>query len=133
MEVRNIEVIKYWTFLSHLNEFLCSKFQLHAPFKESIRGLFGNLIILDQIFEETDLPQISVQTRDVPAYPHKSEARSKPWFHDIMTSLKYSSYPNLANSTDKRTFIKLAFHFLHSETLYRRSYDSVLLGCVDAS
>lgn len=48
--------------------------------------------------------------------------------------LKYSSYPELVNSADKRTLKKLEVGFyLNGEVLYKRSNGDVLLRCFDTS
>lgn len=64
-----------------------------------------SLVCCIEICEETDLYPINVEIRDELAYCHNVEAEldGKLRFHDIKMFLKYGSYPDSGNCTDKRT------------------------------
>ncbi|XP_031392143.1 uncharacterized protein LOC116204202 [Punica granatum] len=57
---------------------------------------------------------------------------AKPWYEDIKNFLQTSQYPPFADRRDRKMLRRLAIHyFLSGETLYRRSFDSTLLRCID--
>ncbi|PKI77630.1 hypothetical protein CRG98_001968 [Punica granatum] len=56
----------------------------------------------------------------------------KPWYADIKHFLQTGQFPAFTKRHDWRTLRRIAAHyFLSGETLYRRSFDTTLLRCVD--
>ncbi|XP_050919867.1 uncharacterized protein LOC127137453 [Lathyrus oleraceus] len=56
----------------------------------------------------------------------------KPWFYEIKTFLEKRQYPEGISITDKKALRRLSSKFfLNGDVLYKRSYDSVLLRCMD--
>ncbi|XP_050919169.1 uncharacterized protein LOC127136679 [Lathyrus oleraceus] len=79
-------------------------------------------------------PSINVELLDEPTYcmAVEEELDEKPWFYDIKRYVEKQEYPDNASIKDKISLRKLASHFFVSGgVLYKRSYDSVLLRCVD--
>ncbi|PKI60160.1 hypothetical protein CRG98_019448 [Punica granatum] len=59
-------------------------------------------------------------------------SEAKPWYEDINNFLQMGHYPPFADRRDRKTLRRLAMHyFLSGEILYRRSFDSTLLRCID--
>ncbi|XP_031387172.1 uncharacterized protein LOC116200463 [Punica granatum] len=57
---------------------------------------------------------------------------AKPWYEDIKDFLQTGQYPPFADRRDRKTFRRLAVHYILSgETLYRRSFDVTLLRYID--
>ena len=55
-----------------------------------------------------------------------------PWYHDIKVFLKSSSPPPGTSATDRKTLAHLALKYvIGTGHLYRRSYNQMLLRCVD--
>lgn len=87
-----------------------------------------------RISEGIDLRPIIVETHDNRVYCNnvESEPDGKPWYYDIKVFLKDRKYHESANPADKRTLRKLVCRFfLNGEILYKKSYDGILLRCVD--
>ncbi|XP_039165946.1 uncharacterized protein LOC104440423 [Eucalyptus grandis] len=62
------------------------------------------------------------------------EPDGKPWYYDIMNYIQKQEFPEGSPPTDRKYITKMVSKFLVSgENLYKRSYDSVLLQCVDAA
>lgn len=75
-----------------------------------------------------EMPFITIQTRDKPAYIFNAEVVSdeKPWFYDIKCFLKKKEYPLGASNKDKKTLRRLSSNFfLNEEVLYKRKFDMV--------
>ncbi|PKI39033.1 hypothetical protein CRG98_040575 [Punica granatum] len=68
-----------------------------------------------------------------PAHCNAIEAfEAKPWYEDIRNFLQTGQYPPFADRRDRKTLRHLSMHyFLSGEILYRRSFDSTLLRCID--
>ncbi|XP_048138574.1 uncharacterized protein K02A2.6-like [Rhodamnia argentea] len=63
----------------------------------------------------------------------EEEADGRPWYQDIMTYLQKRKFPKGSESVDRKYLMKLSSKFfLNGNALYKRSFDSVLLRCVDA-
>ena len=62
------------------------------------------------------------------------EPDGKPWYHDIKAHLQTQEFPEKSTTFDQKYIKKMASKFfLSRECLYKRSYDSVLLRCVDST
>ena len=77
-----------------------------------------------------------IETRSVPAYccliGDIEDQDKLPWYHDIQQFLLYGTYPELAMSKDKRALRQLATRFvICGDALYRRSFDGLLLLCLN--
>ena len=55
-----------------------------------------------------------------------------PWHHDIKVFLESGSLPPYASAVDRKTLARLASKYvMGAGHLYRRSYNQMLLRCVD--
>ncbi|PKI69254.1 hypothetical protein CRG98_010354 [Punica granatum] len=84
----------------------------------------------------TDFPDegiLQIEIAERPAYCNAIEAsEAKLWYEDIKNLLQTGQYPPFADRRDRKTLRRLAIHYLLSgEILYRRSFDSTLLRCID--
>jgi transposase InsO family protein len=79
--------------------------------------------------------QIRITSHDCPAYEIldiEEESDHKPWYHDILTYVKFQEYPSHATESDKKTIRRLAMGFcLQGNILYKRTFDGLLLRCLD--
>ncbi|KAF8019968.1 hypothetical protein BT93_G0605 [Corymbia citriodora subsp. variegata] len=62
----------------------------------------------------------------------KDEPDQNPWYYDILNYLQHGKFPQQCEEADKKYLNKLALKFfVFGSVLYKRSYDSILLKCVD--
>ena len=56
----------------------------------------------------------------------------QPWYHDIKTFLESGSHQPSTSAEDRRTLVRLVSKYvLGAGQLYERSYNQMLLHCVD--
>jgi ribonuclease HI len=102
--------------------------------KNQFADALARLASMVRISEERDIHLIKVEVREEPAYCAfaEEELDGKPWYHDIRVLIKERKSPVGATDNDKKTIRRLSMQFfLSNDTLYKRSYDSMLLRCVD--
>ncbi|PKI70456.1 hypothetical protein CRG98_009150 [Punica granatum] len=59
-------------------------------------------------------------------------SEANPWYEDIKNFLRTGQCPPFADRRDRKMLRRLAIHyFLSGKILYRRSFDSTLLRCID--
>ncbi|PKI70808.1 hypothetical protein CRG98_008803 [Punica granatum] len=80
-----------------------------------------------------DFKPLEIEIAKGPAHCNAIEAfEAKPWYEDIKNFLRTGQYPPFADRRDRKTLRRLAIHyFLSGEILYRHSFDSTLLWCID--
>ncbi|PKI32904.1 hypothetical protein CRG98_046705, partial [Punica granatum] len=85
------------------------------------------------ITRENLIEPLEIEIAEGPAHCNSIEASmAKPWYEDIKNLLRTGQYPPFADRRDRKTLRRLAIHyFLSGEILYRRSFDSTLLRCID--
>ncbi|XP_050875520.1 uncharacterized protein LOC127079143 [Lathyrus oleraceus] len=121
-----IELIKYFDEI---------KFE-HVPRSENhVADALAMLASMWKVKLVNEAPLIRIERRTEPAYcqvVEENEVDEKPWFHDIKNYVLKQEYPEGASCLDKKTLRRLASRFFISNgVLYKRSYDMVLLRCVD--
>ncbi|XP_050919660.1 uncharacterized protein LOC127137227 [Lathyrus oleraceus] len=83
---------------------------------------------------KNEAPTIHIDHIDEPTHCLEIEAApdDKPRFYDIKTFLEKQQYPGGISITDKKALRRLSSKFfLNGDVLYKRTYDFVLLRCVD--
>ncbi|XP_030461335.1 uncharacterized protein LOC115681508 [Syzygium oleosum] len=88
-----------------------------------------------QVMEGLDIEPLKIEILTCLAYCSAiaDEPNEKPWYHDIMNYLQKGEYPHGSELADHKHIRKLASKFFISgNALYKRSFDSILLKCVDA-
>ncbi|XP_056166385.1 uncharacterized protein LOC130137895 [Syzygium oleosum] len=78
--------------------------------------------------------RIEVLTRPAHCMAVTEEPDGKSWYYDIMNYIKEQQFPGGSTAANRRYIMKMATNFFISgEYLYKRSYDSILLRCVEAT
>ena len=99
-------------------------------FADALATLASMVKVSDGI--EVQPLKIEVEKRPAFCLVTDEVEEQKPWYYDIMTYLQNNEYPKNADSKDRKALRRLALHFLISgSTLYKRSFDTTLLRCVD--
>ncbi|PKI35831.1 hypothetical protein CRG98_043778, partial [Punica granatum] len=85
------------------------------------------------ISEGNVVEPLEIEVAKRPAHCNAIEApEAKLWYEDIKNFLQTGHYPPCADRRDRKTLRGLAMHyFLRGEILYRRSFDSTLIRCID--
>ncbi|XP_050889425.1 uncharacterized protein LOC127094662 [Lathyrus oleraceus] len=102
--------------------------------KNQLADALDTLSSMFKVKWRNQAPSINIQHLDEPAYCLEIEEESdgKPWFYDIKRYVKKQGYPENVSIKDKKALRELESHFFVSGgVLYKRSYDSVLLRCMD--
>ncbi|XP_050893355.1 uncharacterized protein LOC127099592 [Lathyrus oleraceus] len=107
----------------------------HIPRDENqLANALATLSSMFKIQWTNQAPSINVELLDEPVYYLEAEEESygKPWFYDSKRYVEKQVYPENTSITDLKALRKLASSFFVSGgVLYKRSYDSILLRCVD--
>ena len=99
-------------------------------FADALATLASMVKLCDAI--EIQPLKIEVEKRTAFCLVTDQVEEQKPWYYDIMTYLQNGEYPKNADSKDRKALRCLASHFVISgSTLYKRSFDTTLLRCVD--
>ena len=87
-----------------------------------------------QITEGAKIEPLKVKVEEESAFclTAKEVSDDGPLYQDIRVFLEIGTYPKHVSKKDKKILRRLAAHFLLSgDTLYKRSFDTTLLRCVD--
>ncbi|XP_056169573.1 uncharacterized protein LOC130138710 [Syzygium oleosum] len=104
----------------------------HNQFADALATLSSMLQVTNDL--EIEPLKIEVLTRPVHCMAVTEEPDGKPWYYDIMNYIKEQQFPEGITPADRKYIMKMATKFFVSgENLYKRSYDSILLRCVDAT
>ncbi|PKI49799.1 hypothetical protein CRG98_029808 [Punica granatum] len=101
--------------------------------KNQFADALATLASMASISEGNVVEPLEIEVARRPAHCNAIEAsEAKPWYEDIKNFLQTGHYPPFADRRDRNTLRRLAMHyFLSGEILYRRSFDSTLLRCID--
>ena len=94
----------------------------------------ATLASMIQITKESRVQPLRVGVEEEPAFylVIKEALAEGPWYQDIKTYLQTGAYPENASRKDQKALRRLASQFLLSgNTLYKRSFNSTLMRCVD--
>lgn len=105
----------------------------HIPREENqFTDVLATLASMFKVKWKSEAPYIYIEHLDEYYLATEEESDGKPWFHDIKTYLVRQVYPNNAFITEKKALRKLSSKFfLSGDVLYKWSYDSILLRCVN--
>ncbi|XP_039173498.1 uncharacterized protein LOC120295942 [Eucalyptus grandis] len=104
----------------------------HNQFADALATLSSMLQVTDGL----EVEPLKIEVLPKPTYYMiiTEEPDGKPWYYDIMNYIKRQEFPKGSTLADRKYIMKMASKFFVSgENLYKRSYDSVLLRCVDAT
>ncbi|PKI57923.1 hypothetical protein CRG98_021672, partial [Punica granatum] len=101
--------------------------------KNQFADALATLASMVSITRENLIEPLEIEIAKGPAHCNAIEAtEAKPWYEDIKNFLQTGQYPPFANRRNRKTLRCLAiYYFLSGEILYRRSFDSTLLRCID--
>ncbi|XP_039158245.1 uncharacterized protein LOC108960866 [Eucalyptus grandis] len=104
----------------------------HNQFADALATLSSMLQVTDGL--EVEPLKIEVLPKPASCMIITEEPDGKPWYYDIMNYIKRQEFPKGSTPSDRKYITKMASKFfVGGENLYKRSYDSVLLRCVDAT
>ncbi|KAL3715806.1 hypothetical protein ACJRO7_007541 [Eucalyptus globulus] len=104
----------------------------HNQFSDALATLSSMLQVTDGL--EVKPMKIKVLSKSAYCMTVTEEPDRKPWYYDIMNYITKQEFPEGSTQADRKYITKMASKFFISgENLYKRSYDSVLLRCVDVA
>jgi ribonuclease HI len=104
--------------------------------KNQIADALATLASMMTLNEEDEPEHVKIHFQKTPAYCNEIEEEQdgKPWYYDILMYIKSQQYPSHATENDKKTIRRLSTgYFLSGEVLYKRSFDGLLLRCLNES
>ena len=131
-KTKDPKLIPYHQYLSKMTrEFKEVSFSYIPRSQNQFADALATLASMIQATEGTKIKPVQVRMEEEPAICAVAEIR-EPWFHDIKTFLQTGTFPEGTAKKDQKAIRRLASHFLLSGTeLYKRSFDTTLLRCVD--
>ncbi|XP_039169302.1 uncharacterized protein LOC120293665 [Eucalyptus grandis] len=106
--------------------------RIHNQFADALATLSSMLQATKRL--EVEPLKIEVLARQAYCMAITEELDGKPWYYDIMKYVQKQEFLEQSTPSDRKYLMKMASKFFVSgENLYKRSYDSVLLRCVDAA
>ncbi|PKI72930.1 hypothetical protein CRG98_006630 [Punica granatum] len=133
-KTKDAKLLPYHEYLEELaKNFEKISFTYTPRIKNQFEDALATLASMVSITKENIIEPLEIEIAKGPAYCDTIEATDEqPWYEDIKHFLQTGQYPTFANRRDQKTLRRLAAHyFLSRETLYRRSFDTTLLRCVD--
>ncbi|XP_056159729.1 uncharacterized protein LOC130135193 [Syzygium oleosum] len=130
------KLIPYHEFLESLIiEFEEISFEYLPRSQNQFADALATLSSMLQVMEGLDIEPLKIEILTRPAYCSAiaDEPDEKLWYQDIMNYLQKGEYPPGSELADRKYIRKLASKFfINGNALYKRSFDSILLKCVDA-
>ncbi|PKI51264.1 hypothetical protein CRG98_028344 [Punica granatum] len=133
-KTKDAKLVPYHEYLEKLTEnFEDISFTYTPRMTNQFADALATLSSMVSITRENLIEPLEIEIAEGPAHCNSIEAsEAKPWYEDIKNLLQTGQYPPFADRRDRKTLIRLAIHyFLSGEILYRRSFDSTLLRCID--
>ncbi|PKI59973.1 hypothetical protein CRG98_019640 [Punica granatum] len=126
-------VVEYEACILGLQNFEKISFTYTPRAKNQFADALATLASMASISEGNIVEPLEIEVAKRPVHCNAIEAsEAKPWYEDIKNFLQTGHYPPFANRRNRKTLRRLAMHyFLSGEILYRRSFDSTLLRCID--
>ncbi|XP_031378350.1 uncharacterized protein LOC116193745 [Punica granatum] len=133
-KTKDAKLVPYHEYLEELaKNFEKISFTYTPRAKNQFADELATLASMASILEGTIIEPLEIEVAKGPAHCNAIEASgAKPWYEDIKNFLQTGQYPPFADRRDQKTVRPLPMHyFLSGEILYRRSFDSTLLRCID--
>ncbi|PKI56400.1 hypothetical protein CRG98_023203 [Punica granatum] len=133
-KTKDTKLVPYHEYLERLTEnFEDISFTYTPCVKNQFADVLATLASMVSITRENLIEPLEIEIAKGPTHCNAIEAtEAKPWYEDMMNFLRTGQYPPFADRHDRKTLRHLAIHyFLSGEILYRRSFDSMLLRCID--
>ncbi|PKI58384.1 hypothetical protein CRG98_021202 [Punica granatum] len=133
-KTKDAKLVPYHEYLEELaKSFEKISFTYTPRAKNQFADALATLASMASISEGNIIEPLEIEVAKGPAHCNTIEAsEEKPWYEDIRNLLQTGQYPLFADRRDRKTLRRLAIHyFLSGEILYHRSFDSMLLRCID--
>ncbi|PKI63050.1 hypothetical protein CRG98_016574 [Punica granatum] len=133
-KTKDAKLVPYHEYLERLTEnFEDISFTNTLRMNNQFADALAMLASMVSITKENLIEPLEIEITKGPAHCNAIEAsEAKPWYEDIKNFLRTGQCPPFADRRDRKTLRRLAIHyFLSGEVLYRRSFDSTLLRCID--
>ncbi|PKI33702.1 hypothetical protein CRG98_045907, partial [Punica granatum] len=133
-KTKDAKLVPYHEYLEKLTEnFEDISFTYTPRMTNQFADALATLASMVSITKENLIEPLEIEIAEGPAHCNSIEAsEAKLWYEDIKNLLRTGQYPPFADRHDRKTLRRLAIHyFLRGEILYRRSFDSTLLRCID--
>ncbi|PKI77691.1 hypothetical protein CRG98_001921 [Punica granatum] len=133
-KTKDAKLVPYHEYLERLTEnFEDISFTYTPLMNNQFADVLATLASMVSITKENLIEPLEIEITKGPSHCNAIEAfEAKPWYEDIKNFLRTCQCPPFANRHDRKTLRRLAIHyFLSGEILYRRSFDSTLLRCID--
>ncbi|PKI44321.1 hypothetical protein CRG98_035288 [Punica granatum] len=133
-KTKDAKLVPYHEYLEKLTENFEDILFTYTPrMTNQFADALATLASMVSITRENLIEPLEIEIAEGPAHCNAIEAsEAKPWYEDIKNLLRTGQYPPFADRRDRKTLRRLAIHyFLSGEILYRRSFDSTLLRCID--
>ncbi|PKI71093.1 hypothetical protein CRG98_008517 [Punica granatum] len=133
-KTKDAKLVPYHEYLEKLTEnFEDISFTYTPRMTNQFADALATLASMVSITRENLIEPLKIEIAEGPAHCNSIEAsEAKPWYEDIKNLLRTGQYPPFADRRDRKTLRRLVIHyFLSGEILYRRSFNSTLLRCID--
>ncbi|XP_058084609.1 uncharacterized protein LOC131232405 [Magnolia sinica] len=132
------KLILYHIYLENLIEEFEEITFSHIPrIKNQFADALATLASMLEIPKGVAKWELTVELQEEPAFylqidEAEPPSNDRPWYTDIKKYLEHQKYPEGAKPVDRRTIQRLAAQFvITGGILYKRSFNQVLLRCVD--
>ncbi|PKI65798.1 hypothetical protein CRG98_013803 [Punica granatum] len=133
-KTKDAKLVPYHKYLERLTaNFEDSSFTYTPRMNNQFADVLATLASMVSITKENLIEPLEIEITKGPAHCNAIEAsEAKPWYEDIKKFLRTGQCPPFADHRDRKTLRCLAIHyFLSDEILYRCSFDSTLLRCIN--
>ncbi|KAL3728823.1 hypothetical protein ACJRO7_033410 [Eucalyptus globulus] len=134
-KTRDAKLLPYHKYLEELvKEFDEISFEYLARSHNQFADALATLSSMLQVTDGLEVEPLKIEVLAKPSYCMvvNEELDEKPWYCDIMNYIQKQEFPEGSTPADRKYIMKMASKFFVSgKNLYKRSYDSVLLRCVD--
>ncbi|XP_039169970.1 uncharacterized protein LOC120294106 [Eucalyptus grandis] len=134
-KTRDAKLLPYHKYLEELvKEFDEISFDYLARSHNQFADALATLSSMLQVTDGLEVEPLKIEVLAKPSYcmAVNKELDEKPWYCDIMNYIQKQEFPEGSTTADRKYIMKMASKFFVSgKNLYKRSYDSVLLRCVD--
>ncbi|XP_031398474.1 uncharacterized protein LOC116209050 [Punica granatum] len=133
-KTKDAKLVPYHEYLEELaKNFKKISFTYTPSAKNQFADALATLTSMASISGGDIVEPLEIEVAKGPAHCNVIEAsEAKPWYEDIRNFLQTGQYPPFADRRDRKTLRRLVMHyFLSGEILYRRSFDSTLLQCIN--
>ncbi|XP_030471157.1 uncharacterized protein LOC115689292 [Syzygium oleosum] len=134
-KTRDTKLVPYNEYLEEImKEFEDISFEYLSRSRNQFADALATLSSMLQVTSGLEVEPLKIEVLIKPAYCMvvTEEPDRKLWYYDIMNYIQRQEFPEGSSSANRKYIMRMASKFFISgEKLYKRSYDSILLRCVD--